>query len=128
MTDVLTVAALGVISAVCAVVVRKQVPELALLLTICAGSIILLRCLGVLKTVVGFMEKLAEMGGMEAEIAAPVIKVSGIALVTRVGADFCRDAKESALAAAVETGGALFALLAVIPLMSAVLDLLSTLL
>ena len=128
MTDTIAVVAVGIISAICAVVVRKQVPELALLLIICAGAVVMFRCSGVLRTVVEFMRKLTSMGGMESEIAAPVFRVSGIALVTRLGADFCRDADESALAAAVETGGSLFALLAVLPLMSAVLELLSVLL
>lgn len=124
MTDVLAVAAAGIISAVCAVVVRKQTPELALLLAICAGVMILLWCSGALKTVIDFMEKLGELGGIGAETAAPVIKITGIALVTRLGADFCRDAKETALATTVEAAGMMFALLAVVPLMSSVLDLL----
>ena len=125
MTDILAIAAVGTVAAVCAVVVRKQVPELALLLAICAGVIILERCSGVLKATVEFMDKLSKMGGVETAAAASVIRVAGIAVVTRIGADFCRDAKESGLATVVETAGGLFALFAVIPLMTAVLELLS---
>ena len=128
MTDILAIAAVGTVAAVCAVVVRKQVPELALLLAICAGVIILERCSGVLKATVEFMDKLSKMGGVETAAAASVIRVAGIAVVTRIGADFCRDAKESGLATVVETAGGLFALFAVIPLMTAVLELLSELL
>ena len=128
MSDVLTVAAAGILSAVCAVVVRKQVPEIALLLAICGGVLILNRCSGVLKSAVDFVSALAKIGGLETNAAAIVIKVAGIATVTRIGADFCRDAKESGLATVVETAGGMFALLAVIPLMDAVLDLLSELL
>ena len=128
MTDILAIAAVGTVAAVCAVVVRKQVPELALLLAICAGVIILDRCSGVLKATVEFMDKLSKMGGVETDAAASVIRVAGIAVVTRIGADFCRDAKESGLATVVETAGGLFALFAVIPLMTAVLELLSELL
>ena len=128
MTDILAIAAVGTVAAVCAVVVRKQVPELALLLAICAGVIILERCSGVLKATVEFMDKLSKMGGVETHAAASVIRVAGIAVVTRIGADFCRDAKESGLATVVETAGGLFALFAVIPLMTAVLELLSELL
>ena len=128
MTDILAIAAVGTVAAVCAVVVRKQVPELALLLAICAGVIILERCSGVLKATVEFMDKLSKMGGVETAAAASVIRVAGIVVVTRIGADFCRDAKESGLATVVETAGGLFALFAVIPLMTAVLELLSELL
>ena len=128
MNDVFAVAAMGAVAAICAVVIRKQTPELALLLAICGGALILMWCSGVVATVVDFVDELIELGDLSPGIVAPVIKVTGIAVVTRMGADFCRDAKESALAVAVETAGAAFALLSVIPLMSAVLELVSGLL
>lgn len=128
MSDVIKVAGAGMIAAVCAIVVRKQAPELAVLLAVCAGVLILAWCSGALQTIVGFMEKLVETGGLAPEVIAPVIKVTGIAVITRLSADFCRDAKEGALAAAVETAGSVIALTAVLPLMSAVLELLKELL
>lgn len=122
------VAATGIIAAICAIVVRKQVPELAILLAICAGVMILLYCSGALAAVTGFVDELVEAGGVTPGIIAPVVKVTGIAIVTRLASDFCKDAKEGALAVAVETAGAIIALLAVLPLMSAVLELLGELL
>lgn len=128
MSDIMKVAAAGIIAAILAIVVRKQAPELAVVLAICAGAMILLYCSGALAAAVDFMEKLVKTGGLAPELIAPVVKVTGIAIVTRLAADFCRDAKESALAAVVETAGSALALLAVLPLMSAVLDLLGALL
>ncbi|MGN0986064.1 MAG: SpoIIIAC/SpoIIIAD family protein [Candidatus Enterenecus sp.] len=127
MNDVMKVAAAGIIAAVCAMVVRKQAPELAVVLAICAGALILLYCSGALAAVVAFMEELVEAGGLAPEVIAPVVKVTGIAIVTRLSADFCRDAQEGALAAAVETAGSALALLTVLPLMSSVLKLLKEL-
>lgn len=128
MNDVMKVAGAGMIAAVCAVVVRKQAPELAVLLAICAGVLILTWCSGALGTIVGFMNRLVETGGLAPEVISPVVKVTGIALITRLSADFCRDAKEGGLAAAVETAGSAIALTAALPLMSAVLELLEELL
>lgn len=128
MSDVIKVAAAGLIAAVCAMTIRKQTPELAILLTICAGALILLYCSGALATVTQFMDELAEVGGLSSGMIAPVVKATGIAIITRLSADFCKDAKEGALASAVETAGALLALLVVLPLLSAVLDLLNELL
>ncbi len=128
MSDVMKVAAAAIISAVCAVVVRKQAPEVGLLLAVCAGALILLYCSGALNSVVDFMDKLAQAGGLSTAVLTPVLKVTGIALVTRLAADFCRDAREGALAAAVEMAGSALALVTVLPLMSAVLDMLTGLL
>ena len=53
---------------------------------------------------------------------------AGIAIVTRLASDFCKDAKEGGLASAVELGGTALALAAALPLMTAVLDVLARLL
>lgn len=128
MSDVIKVAAAGIVAAICAIVVRKQVPELAIVLAICAGALILLYCSGALATVTSFFDELVEIGGLTYGTVTPVIKVTGIAIVTRLAADFCKDAKEGTLAVTVETAGSVIALLTVLPLMSAVLDLLGELL
>lgn len=125
MNDIVKVAAAAIVAAVCAVVVRKQTPEIALLLAACAGVLILLFCSGALKSAVRLMDELAEAGGISSAVLKPVIKVTGIAVVTRLAADLCRDAKEGALASAVETAGSAIALLTVLPLVSAVLEMLT---
>ena len=125
MSDIIKVAAAAVAAAVCAVVVRRQTPELALALTICAGAVILLYCSGALSAAVELMDKLVEAGGLSRQVVEPVIKTAGIAIVTRLAADFCRDAKEGGLASAVELAGTALALVTVLPLMSAVVDLLT---
>lgn len=128
MSDVIKVAAAAIVAAVCAIVVRKQAPEISLLLSACAGLLILLYCSGALQAVVDLMDKLGEVSGLSAAVVEPVMKVTGIAIITRLAADLCRDAKEGALAATVEMAGSALALLAVLPLMSAVLEMLSGLL
>ena len=56
-----------------------------------------------------------------------VISTVAIALVARTTADLCRDAGESALAAAVETAGTVCALAAALPLLRTVMELLTEL-
>ena len=71
------------------------------------------------------MDKLMEAGGLSAQVVEPVMKTAGIAIVTRLAADFCRDAKEGGLASAVELAGTALALVTVLPLMSAVIEVLT---
>ena len=125
MSDMIRVAAAAVAAAVCAVVVRKQAPELSLVLTVCAGAVILLYCSGALTAAMELMDKLVTAGGLSEQVVEPVVRTSGIAIVTRLAADFCRDAKEGGLASAVELAGTALALVTVLPLMSAVVDLLT---
>ena len=125
MSDIIKVAAAAIAAAVCAVVVRKQAPELGLALAVCAVAAILLYCSGALTAAMELMDKLVEAGGLSGQVVEPVIKTAGIAIITRLAADFCRDAKEGGLASAVELAGTALALVTVLPLMSAVVDLLT---
>lgn len=122
------IAAAAVAAAMCAVVVRRQSPEIALALGIGACVLIVLSCSGALESAVELADKLAQTGGLSAQVVEPVMKTAGIAIVTRLAADFCKDAKEGGLASAVELGGTALALAAALPLMTAVLDVLAQLL
>lgn len=117
-------AALGIVAAVLSVAIRKQVPELSALLIVCAGLVIVSSCAEALHSAIGFIDKLNDISGIAPEITLPVVKVAGIAVVTRLSGDFCRDVNESSLASTVELGGILVSLLTIVPLISAVLDLL----
>lgn len=124
----LKVAAAAVTAALCAVVVRKQSPEIALALGIGACALVMLSCSGAFSSVMELADKLAETGGLSARVVEPVMKTAGIAIVTRLAADFCKDAQEGGLASAVELAGTALSLAAALPLMSAVLDVLIQLL
>lgn len=128
MSGVVKIAAAAVAAALCAVVVRRQSPEIALALGIGACALIVLSCSGALESAVELADKLAQTGGLSAQVMEPVLKTAGIAIVTRLAADFCKDAKEGGLASAVELGGTALALAAALPLMTAVLDVLVQLL
>ena len=128
MSEIIKVAAAAVAAALCAVVVRRQSPEIALALGAAACALIVLSCSGALRSVMDLADKLAETGGLSARVVEPVVKTAGIAIVTRLAADFCKDAQEGGLASAVELAGTALALAATLPLMTAVLDTLLELL
>lgn len=125
MSDIIKIAAAAIAAAVCATVVRRQEPELGLVLSVCAGALVLLYCSGALRTAVELMDKLTEAGRLSPQVVEPVVKTAGIAIITRLSADFCRDAKEGGLASVVEIAGTALSLAAVLPLMSAVVDTLT---
>ena len=74
------------------------------------------------------IQRLASLGGVQEEVLRPLLKTLGITLLCRISASVCRDAGQSAMAAAVELGGALSAVLVSAPLLRMVWELLSSLL
>lgn len=127
MTDMVQLVALAVVSALCALVVKKQLPELGLVIGLAAGGLILSQVLGGLSDVRQLLEELSQQAGLSSAILSPVIKTVGIGLMTRIGAELCRDAKESGLAAFVETAGAVAALVVSLPLLQSVLQMILSL-
>ena len=123
MPDMVKIAAIAVAAALCAVVVKKNVAELGMVLALCAGAIILSCSLGALEGVKELMDTLADTAGLSPAVLAPVVKTVGIAVLTRVSAELCRDAKEGGIAAFVETAGAAAAPLVSLPLLKTVLSM-----
>ena len=128
MPDMVKIAAIAVAAALCSVVVKKNVAELGMVLALCAGAIILSCSLGALEGVKELMDTLADTAGLSPAVLAPVVKTVGIAVLTRVSAELCRDAKEGGIAAFVETAGAAAALFGSLPLLKTVLSMVTGLL
>ena len=128
MTEVGKIAAVALVAAVCAVTIRKHTPEIAMLLALTAGVLILVSCISVMSDVLTVLREIGGKGGLSQTLIQPVVKVIGISLITRLTAEICRDAKEGGLASAVEIAGAFFALFTVLPLILSLLTLLAELL
>ena len=122
MEDILKIAAATVAAAVCAVVVKQRAQEVGLVLSLAAGALVLTMALGAVESVRALMDELGEAAGLSPAVLAPVLKTVGIAILTHISAEVCRDAKDSGIAAFVETAGAAVALCVALPLLRAVLD------
>ena len=120
--------ALCLVGALLAVLLRRSGPDMALLLAlaVCGAALALLaEPLGSLRD---FLEEAAAWGDLPVQLFEPLVKIVGIALVSRTGSDLCRDAGESAVASVLETVGAVAAILVALPLFQAAWELLGSLL
>ena len=128
MEDILKLAAVAVITALCATVVRKTAPEVSIVLVLAAGVLILVTALTTMEDVVAVMNDLSETAGLSPALLSPVLKTAGIAILTHISSAVCRDAKESGLAAFLEVAGSALALLVALPLLQTVLTMIMGLL
>lgn len=122
METMLKVGAVAVIAALCAVMVKGTARQLAMVLSLAAAAVILGLALGALEDVVAMAEDLRDMAGLSPAVVAPVIKTVGIAILTHIAAQVCKDAGEGGIAAVTETAGSALALCTALPLLRAVLD------
>ena len=113
------VAAGAITAAVLGVVLRKNTPELALLLALAAGLWMVALVADGLGAVVALMEELTSLAGLSEELLEPVVKTVALSILTRLTAEVCKSAGEGGVAAFVETAGTVLALVVALPLVRA---------
>ena len=122
--ELLKLAALCAVCLLPVVLLRRQTPEQALLLTIAILAVAAARCLTLALPLLEEIRALFDRAGIETAYVSILLRTLAAALVTRSCADLCRDGGSQALASAVETAGAVAALAIALPLLKAVVDLL----
>ena len=120
-------AVLAVTALICAGVVRRGTPEIALLLVLAAGVAVLGLVMGELQEVVEELWYLAWAASLQEELLRPVLKTVAISVVTKITGEICRCGGEGGLAACVETAGVVLALWVALPLVRGVLELMGEL-
>ncbi len=127
MTVLMKAAALGLTGALAGLLLKKNAPELGLALSV-AVCLLAAYLAAELYGQIGEVVALArEQTGLSPAIVSPVLKCVGIGVVTRLAADLCKDAGQSAVASAVELCGAACAITAALPLMRSLLQLIEQL-
>jgi len=127
--DIVTrIVILGILGAILCLLIRKGSPELALVLAIVVSLLVLAFAVQVAGTIVDFVEALAQAVGLSSAVLTPVIRIVGIGIITRLGADVCKDAGQSAIASAIELAGTIAAMYIVMPLMRTVFEMIGGLL
>ena len=120
-------AAAVLLTAVC-LLLRRSNPELQVPLAAAGCCFVLLGTLERLRPLREFLERAAALSGLSGVYLLPVAKCVVIAVVAKGAADLCRDGGQSAVAGAVELGGAAAALYVSLPLLSSLLSFLEGLL
>lgn len=116
-------AALAVFSSLVTLMIRRMNPEISFVLSAVTVAVLLLACGGIMDELLRALRETQLIFGTSAAELRPMLKCLGIAIASRFGAELCRDASQSALAAAVETAGSLCAAAVAMPL---ILSLMTT--
>jgi len=123
----LKLSALALAAALLCLGLKKQSPELALALSLCALALGAGLILQAVKPILNLAQSLALRAELEGSLTAPLWKCMGLGLLTELSASVCADAGQNALAKLVELGGGILCLAASLPLLQAVLALITEL-
>jgi stage III sporulation protein AD len=128
MEVMMRVAAVAVVGSLCALLLKKQTAELALVLALCTCGVILYLVLTQMGQVLALLRRLVDLAQIDQTLVEPLLKTVAVAIITTLTAAVAKDGGQSAVAVAVELAGSFVALLLGAPLVYAVLSLLEGLL
>ena len=107
---------------------QRDNASMAMVLRIATGVLLLLFGAMLLQPVREYLEQLAEAGDFQQAYLLPILKCTGIGIITQVASSVCKDAGEGSVASMIELGGCIAALFLSLPLFTAVLELINGLL
>lgn len=120
--EIAQVVGFGVIAAVIIIFIRQSRPDIAQLLSIAVGVVIVIYLLGYLNLIVTIITDLALEAEINTVFLRTLLRVIGVAYIAEFGAQVCRDAGEGSIAMKIEFAGKLIILVMAIPILIAVLE------
>ena len=103
--NMFAIAAGAVCISVVALCVKNMNGEIGHLITLLAVALITLAVIPYVKKTVVSIKELSDYSAMGEKYLEPVLKITGIAYITQIGAELCSDSGEKALASRVEMAG-----------------------
>ncbi len=103
--NIITVCGFGILAVVLCLTVRQIKPDMAVIVGIAAGIIILGMAVSALVPSVNAVAALAEQAGIDSGFASVLIKALTVCYITTLSADCARDAGEAALGSKLEIAG-----------------------
>lgn len=120
--DISRIIALGLVGTVLSVLLKKEMPQIAMLVAAATGVLIFLMLCTPLGGLIFLLRETAEQAGVGEGYFGIVMKVIGIAYLTQFGAQLCADAGESAIAAKIELAGKVMMMTTAAPVLTGLLE------
>ena len=116
------IVATGLIGTVLCVLLKKQSPEISLLIAVATGVFIFISLCDKLGILLTLLEETAQKAGVSEGYFAIVLKVTGIAYLAQFGRQLCIDAGETSIAGKIELAGKIMMMIVSAPVLLSLLD------
>ncbi len=123
--EVFKIVGFALIAVIMVIIIKEQKPEMALLLTVIACIGLMIYAISNISDIVKLIEELVSNSGMNTEFFSIILKVTAITYIVEFGKNVCIDAGQSAIANKLEMAGKVLILSLSIPLISALVNILT---
>ncbi len=113
---------MAIISSVLILVIKQEKPELAFLLSLVTGMMILILLINQIAEIINLITELARRAEIDAIYFNTIIKIIGVAYLGEFGAEITRDAGETALASKIELAVKIIIMFMSLPIMISLIE------
>ena len=121
--NIIALVGIGITAAVLAIVIKQYKPEIAMLVSVMAGIVILTAAISVLAPVFRSISDLTGMAGLDSSYANALLKALAIVYITQLASDSCKDVGETAIASKLELAGKIAIILIAMPMFEAIIGM-----
>ena len=121
--EILQIVGIGLVATVLSLTIKKQVPEISLMVGIVASIVIYLLVLPQLASVFQVVNILASSSNIGTMYIDIILKIIGIAYIAEFGSQICIDAGENSIASKIEISGKILIMVVSMPIMMALIEL-----
>ena len=118
--NIITIAAVAIVSAISAVAIKKHNGEISL--SIACGVILLTAVISFAATILQTVNKIAAASDMNIEYIKILLKVIGICIVTELAVSVCKESGQQAIATNVTLAGKILIMVTSLPLYTEILN------
>ncbi len=123
--DIFKIVAFAIFGVVMIVVIKQQKPEMALILSIATGIMIIIVAVTKISGIVSLLNELIDKSGVNKDFLTLIIKVTAVAYIIEFGKNICIDAGQSAIATKLEMAGKVIIVVLSLPLISSLITVLT---
>lgn len=124
--EIFQVVAIGIVSSILAVTVKKYSPQISIVITIAAGVLIFIMAVPQLKIVLDMLHSISQNVDLNEIYISIVLKIIAIAYIAEFGVQICKDTGENTIASKIEFAGKVLIIVVSSPIIVALLELILT--
>lgn len=126
--EIFRIAAIGIITALCVLVLRENRSDIATLIGITGGVIILLSLIDYFTQIFDFLRRFIEKTGIDGSVIKALVKIIGIGYVADFSAGIVEESGSKALSEKIVLGGKVIIFIMSIPIIEMLFEIISSML
>ena len=121
MTEIIRFTVLGIIGAILVVTLQQQRKEIALILGVAVGTLLLWKISDHIKEIVEGIRQMSTAAGISGDHWKLLLKLLAISYLTEFGCEICKDAGQQSLASKIMLGGKIMMMALSLPVFQSLL-------